>query len=328
MGEMFLGLSHLAKVLAGCACLIGCAADAEGGGENGSATANASGSAADQPPGGRGGPAVTTSLPPEISRWVDGLRTECREAGGRVTGEQVQPQVADFNRDGRPDYVLSAAETIECSAGTTLFLAGQVPTWNFFISTPRGYAVDDESVTSLGLEIGTHEGRPVAMVSSGGPGAFERPWETAAYGWNGRAMAPLAYFGADGRRVNADGTALGGGGWSRSAFPESLPHGFYSESCWPPDPNGLGYVYLTDRLWQEWDAGHPISRIERNGTTRFRFHTYVEDEEGNRSPHLIEIQTLRGLEFIELVEGERGRHFRRCEDREVPAQVRRDMTGR
>jgi hypothetical protein len=327
MGKAVLGSTSLVKALAGCAFVVGCSASGENG-ATGSATAQTIEQPPVQPSSGNPRQVAAATLPPEIARWVSGLRSDCRDAGGRVTSEQLTPKVVDFNGDGRPDYVLSAAETIGCSAGETIFLQGQVPTWTFFVSTPRGYVDNGDSVASLGLEMATHEGRPVVIVHSGGPGAYERPWEKAAYGWNGRAIAPLAYFGADGRRVNADGTALGGGGWSASGFPESLTPGFYAESCWPPDPNGLGYVYLTNRNWQEWDAELPISRIERNGTTRFRFHTFLEDEEGNRSPDVIDIQTQRFGEFVELVDGERGRSFTRCEEREVPDQVRRDMTGR
>jgi hypothetical protein len=327
MGKAVFGSTSLVKTLAVCVFIIGCSASGESS-TRGSAKAETSERVPRQSSSGSPRQDAAAALPPEIARWVSGLRSDCRDAGGRVTSEQLTPKVADFNGDGRPDYVLSAAETIGCSAGATFFLQGQVPTWTFFVSSSRGYDGDGESVASLALEIGRHEGRPAAMVFSGGPGAYERPWEKVAYGWNGRAIAPLAYFGADGRRVNADGTAFGGGGWSASGFPESLPPGFYAESCWPPDPNGLGYVYLTNRRWQEWDAELPINRIERNGTTRFRFHTFLEDEEGNRSPDVIDIQTQRFGEFVELVDGERGRSFTRCEDREVPAQVRRDMTGR
>lgn len=323
---VYLGLAKLTKGLAACALLIGCSASGEESEQAAGATRAASQTPA-KPQSGTARPMSPTALPPEVGRWIAGLRAECREAGGRVTGEQIAPLVADFNGDGRQDYVLSAAETIDCSAGASFFLAGQVPSWNFFVSTPRGYVGGDEGVNSLGVELATHEGRPVVLVNSGGPGAFERPWETAAYGWNGRAMAPLAYFNAEGRRVSADGTAPGGG-WVQAAFPESLPPGFYTESCWPPDPDGMAYLYLNNRVWGEWDYEHPINRIERNGPTRFRFHSVVEDEEGNRSPHVIDIQTGRFGDFVELVEGERGRAFTHCQEREVPAQVRRDRTVR
>lgn len=269
-------------------------------------------------------------LPAEIQAWAREQRQMCTEAEGRITAETFAPVTADFNGDGRTDYVLSAAESFECSAGMLLYLAGQVATYDFFISTPRGYT-NLEGVTSAEpVSIATFEGRPVAMVDAGGPGAFERPFSTFAYGWNGREMAEMAFFDADGRRVNGDGTRFGGGGWARASFPEGLPPGFYAESCWPADPEGMGYLYVTAREWRAVNGYQgPIQQIERNGPVRYRFRVSTSDEGGNVSSDVINIQTGRGGEFSILFEGvldgEEPRDFSRCEDRHVPAQVRREL---
>lgn len=265
-------------------------------------------------------------LPGEVQAWARDKRAECAAEGSPVTGERFAPVVADLNGDSRPDYALSASDTFECDAGFMLWTAGQVPSLDVFLSSGRGYR-HIEAPHSLDVAVGAFEGRPVLMLSTGGPGAWERPYDTYAYGWNGRELDVLAFFAGD-RRVNEDGTRLDGGGWERAPFPESLTPGFYADSCWPPDPQGMNYVYLTERLWREWDGPSPISRVERNGPVRFRFHISVEDEAGNRSPSVIDIETRRLGELAVLHEGEESRFLSRCEDREVPAQVRRDMGGR
>ena len=305
------------------------AACRSGAGEANAAVAtskNSSESAASEQADGR--PRVSPGLPREIVAWGEDVRRACTADGGRVTGAPRAAASADFNSDGRPDYVVGAADSYECSLGAGYYLAGQVPEWVFFISGPNGYRAVGDPVTALGVEIGRRAGRDVAMVSAGGPGAYDRPFDRYAYGWNGRAMAPLAYFAADGREVNQDGSARGGGaGWTRSGFPNLQP-GFYSTRCWPPSPDGSGYIHLTEQMWQEADAAHPITRIERNGPVRYRFHTTVEDEEGNASPDTIQIQVRDFTSFVELVDGREGRDFAHCADREVPPAVRRSMTGR
>ncbi len=226
--------------------------------------------------------------------------------------------------------MVSAADSFECSAGAMIYLAGQVASFDIFLSSGTGYVAAEEGVTSPEPpEIRRINGREALVFTNGGPGAYERPFQSFALGWDGRRMTTLAFFGENGQRVNEDGTAIGGGGWVPvNALPEGYAPGFYAESCWPPAADGMDYIYLTSRMWREWDGGSPISRIERNGPVRFRLHISTEDEEGNRTPSVVDLQTGRFGELTEIVTGREGRHLSRCEDREVPAQVRRDMAGR
>jgi hypothetical protein len=248
-----------------------------------------------------------------------------------VTAEIFAPVIADFNADGRPDYVVGGGDTFECSEGM-VYSNGQAGyAYDFFISTPRGYARDEGMTSVEPVAIDTFENRPVAMVSAGGPGAYERPYWSFAYGWTGREMADLAFFDLEGRRVNEDGTRIGGGGWERVDFlPEGYPAGFYAEDCHEAarDPEGMAYLYLTQREWRQFDGPSMISRIERNGAVRFRIHIAVEDEEGNATPVALDVVTGMLGQFSVLRSGEEPQYYSWCEDRQVPAQVRRNMAGR
>lgn len=51
-------------------------------------------------------------LPPEVRAYFDNARQECREAGDKlhVTSEDSFAETADFNGDGRPDYIVQMSE--------------------------------------------------------------------------------------------------------------------------------------------------------------------------------------------------------------------------
>lgn len=273
-------------------------------------------------------------LPSEIIRWGEAKRRLCAEAGGRATGAPRIHASADFNGDGRPDYFVGAHESFECSGQVLIYNDGPVATalWDFFLSTPRGYQLIEGAASDIEpITIRQFGGKPVAMVTCGGPGAYERPCDTYAFGWNGREMADVAFF-IGGRQVNADGTRFGGGGWVTSGFPE-IPQGFFSDGiCWETartDTEGMSYLYLTNRTWRQWDGPSPITRIERNGPVRYRFHLSIEDEEGNRTPSVVNIQTINAADFVVLSNGEgEEQNFSHCESNEVPASIRREWAGR
>jgi hypothetical protein len=58
-------------------------------------------------------------LPPEVRAYFDKARQECREAGDKlhVTGESGFAETADFNGDGKPDYIVHMSELVCPSLG-------------------------------------------------------------------------------------------------------------------------------------------------------------------------------------------------------------------
>jgi hypothetical protein len=62
---------------------------------------------------------ATKPLPPEVRAYFDNARQECREAGDRlhVTSESGFAETADFNGDGKPDYIVHMSELVCPSLG-------------------------------------------------------------------------------------------------------------------------------------------------------------------------------------------------------------------
>jgi len=58
-------------------------------------------------------------LPPEVRAYFDQARQECREAGDKlhVTSEDGFAETADFNGDGKPDYIVHMSELVCPSLG-------------------------------------------------------------------------------------------------------------------------------------------------------------------------------------------------------------------
>jgi hypothetical protein len=60
-------------------------------------------------------------LPPEVRAYFDKARQECRQAGDKlhVTGEDGFAETADFNGDGKPDYIVQMASLYCPSLGAS-----------------------------------------------------------------------------------------------------------------------------------------------------------------------------------------------------------------
>jgi hypothetical protein len=172
-------------------------------------------------------PVVAQKLPPlpkPVQALAQGYATECRELGGRGfaigkpipanpedylgnrdfdrDGKASFAEAVNFTNDGQPDYIVTP-QFIQCSAfGASYFDAGQIPNNHFVVSTPSGYVT--ETLSSLDVRLDKRDDRDVAVLSTAGPGAYERLFDEYVYGWDGRNMATLEYY-KGGRRVDNKG---------------------------------------------------------------------------------------------------------------------------
>lgn len=156
-------------------------------------------------------PATAQGVAP--SQWPAEVRAyhaervqECRQLNsGRVSfNDAGGPYVrtADFNSDGRPDYLLDL-HGIRCSSAATLFCAALGCDYTLFASQPNG------GYGNAGGFIGEAElivegGRPVLRVDAG---QGVRLW-----GWNGRELE-IVNAGAPGQAVSAAPAAVPAGGY-------------------------------------------------------------------------------------------------------------------
>lgn len=125
--------------------------------------------------------------PAEVREGIDGWTAECRAAGGRLSVGQDYVARADFNGDGRPDYLIDSG-ALSCEGGS-LSICSAVGNCEFTMlvsSGPGGRLVDTAETDNggfmaPGVSIVRENGRDfVSMISRHG--------ERSMLGWDGRTM--------------------------------------------------------------------------------------------------------------------------------------------
>lgn len=229
-----------ASILLAGAVLAGC-------GQNGDEAAKTS------DPSGAGGvqaaaPSVTLPNSPQAARWIEGVRSECTEAGGQFRGIANHLLPGDFNGDGRPDYVL-LREQAECvGPGGQNPMEGMWgnagPPRDFLISTREGgYRVYDGFSRAPDLDasnIVKRGDRHVIVLN----GTWFQPGgevHKVIWGWTGEGMAVVERQDARGRPVDEDGYPVQAGGAPSGALP--FREGGYRP--YPDDPEWTASLSIT-----------------------------------------------------------------------------------
>lgn len=122
---------------------------------------------------------INDPLPPEVARVRDAAIADCRQSGGRPSIKPGYIQTADFNGDGRPDYVVDAGEMI-CAGASPLECGTGGCSIEVYISTPTGYRSANLQRLGFGATIERGAGAPLLAV--GGRRG------TIRYRWNGNAF--------------------------------------------------------------------------------------------------------------------------------------------
>lgn len=116
-------------------------------------------------------------LPPE----VEAARREAVAAcPGRATLKAGFIQSADFNGDGRPDFLVDEGR-IECSGSPPLFCGSGGCSWALYLSGPGGYRKVLDGLSHRVSIDRTAQPPILATQDRGGSARLQ---------WNGRAMAP------------------------------------------------------------------------------------------------------------------------------------------
>lgn len=136
------------------------------------------------------GSSQPAALPPEIAKVQAEIRETC---GGRATFKPGFRRTADFNGDGRPDYLLDYGES-ECVGGTMTnpFCGSAGCTLDILVSDGGGYrqAFGDNV---RGWSLATAGGRSVLVLSLHG-GACGRSGHMECQrrlGWSSGKFVPL-----------------------------------------------------------------------------------------------------------------------------------------
>lgn len=277
------------------ALLAGAACDA------GSAGAEPAGSAAQRGP-----------LPPEVVRHLGQWRTEiledaCSGPGFAASGAPSITHTADFNADGQTDYVVGVGELACRMDGEPMFsVFSPFAPGAVILSSSEGYVREDFQYAETGeVELREVDGHPALILSTAGPGAYERPFYAMAWGWTGATLNAVAFYDAEGRRVNEDGSA-----WraSTKAAPASasgalsrflpLRIGYYAPNgdC-ATDPFYL--QYLDETGIQHSDGGSPCRYVGARSLGGGRYETTEScpSEEGGEAP-LIGVWRVSGDAYV------------------------------
>lgn len=148
-------------------------------------------------------------LPPEVGPWIQKVREECLANGARFEGIRDFVLPADFNGDGREDYVLmwGGANCVDpngsASGGFGWGRAG--PTNDFLISTPNGYEVQDGFMSELGRDNIKRRGDRDVIEIEGGWNMDGGDVARVVHGWDGSQMQILERFNSAGQNVDGDG---------------------------------------------------------------------------------------------------------------------------
>ena len=276
-------------------------------------------------------------LPPAVARqvveWGRTIQSDyCSGDGFSARGAPSIAHTADFNADGQTDYVVGLGG-MECwMDGQQAFsIYGPMNPWAVILSSPGGYSTETfDSSEAHEIEVRQLDGRDVLILSPVGPGAYERPFYTYAYGWTGSGMDQLAWYDEEGSRVTREGRAWRGTGRDTARAPASaasaalsrylpLPIGYYAPrgGC-GGDPFHLTYLGDDGISFQE--MGPPCRHVSTRalGGGRQEVVTSCASEEGgNQRSTDIYVTTADGYTY-----GEDGQPRYLCPLSSVPASSR------
>ncbi|GAA0777990.1 hypothetical protein [Brevundimonas olei] len=261
------------------------------------------GAACDAGPAGAGStaPAVATQrgpLPPAAARLVSAWRAEiledaCSGPGFEAAGAPSIDHTADFNSDGRPDYVIGVGDlTCRLDGDPMAALFSPSVPGGLILSSPDGYRLEHFQSSEVRTpELRELDGRPVLILFDGGPGAVRLPFYSHAWGWTGNAMDDLAFYDDRDRRVNSDGSPWRGA--VRAAPPTGvrsrflpLPIGYYAPGgdC-AADPFHLQYLAEDGIRFSDLaTAGCRFVRTRSLGGDRYETTKSCPSEEGGEAP--------------------------------------------
>lgn len=202
--------------------------------------------------------------PVELQRLI----TERREAcGGKVAKDFGKTSRADFNGDGKTDYVLSQ-ENFLCAdePGGQMTWGKGGPHYEFLVSTAAGYTLDEGFYTAGGISIVPRPKGDVVqlehenMSSEGCAGAFTITWS-----WTGRKMDVTDRRNAKGQKVDEGGCAAAASG----DLPIKLGYYGYDGEGFDPCAMTDG-VTIDDKYFGDIDGDYPLRPVRNLGNGQYR----------------------------------------------------------
>lgn len=205
-------------------------------------------------------PAPAAPRPAELDKFIADL------CGGSVGIRPEALLTADFNADGKTDYVLS--ENRLC-AGAEGGWGRAGPQNDFLVSSSTGYALFQGFVTFLEqANIKKRESGDVIQfagsdTSSDGCGdAFTITWS-----WNGRKLDLTDRRNAKGQKVDEAGCLVS----ASSSLPIKVGYYGYADVSCAVSLRSYDGITISDRIWRDFDGDYPIRPIRNLGGKRYQF---------------------------------------------------------
>lgn len=231
------------------------------------------------------GTAPTVLPPAALSAWETFARRQCRDQGERFAAVRFAPLAgkgegvgfveqhftgntggfvsADFNADGKPDFVVTTPGHGCVSSGPSY--GDQGPPVDFIVSTAGGYRVSDGFMGWIApAMIGRRGDRDVLDL----PGGFNGrcgPVTRVTWGWTDDDIDVVERLNDSGERVDREGCTQTPAAQQRKATTVALPieTGFYANGA---AGNGSCADAIAQKFFAYWDG----TRIEALDGNRYR----------------------------------------------------------
>lgn len=180
------------------------------------------------------------SIPREVVARLTRDAADCRDIGGALSvGRDVALVTpADFNGDGRPDYLLNQ-HALRCSASASMFCGSAGCGHVVFLSRPEGGYVQAADIAASGAEIVSQGGRDVLRFL----GDATQP---LVWGWDGREFTLL-----DAARPTAPASSdLGNAAAVRAVL--DIAYGQWRGDTWQDPQTDIYSPGLADLMEQTW----------------------------------------------------------------------------
>lgn len=293
------------------------------------------------------------ALPPAaLAAWETFARGQCSDQGERFAAVRLAPLAgdgeavdlveqhfsggkggfvsADFNADGRPDFVVTTPGHGCVSDGPAYGDRG--PPVDFIVSVAGGYQVFDGFMDWISPAMIARRGDRYVLDLPGGFNGRCGPVTTVAWGWTGDGVDAVERRNDSGQLVDREGCAVSAQRPVNEGGAESFPPiepGYWAAdaSCSdairdaleiPLDQSGLGYFDAQ----RGWSGRFEVLRYTALGGHRYRMHGRQHTENGTE-PDQMDIVVDSRTSFTEP--GEFERRYTHCPTSQVPSAVRREF---
>lgn len=111
----------------------------------------------------RGDPRMNEPVPDEVVAQINEDAQMCKAEGGKISGGEKYVRLADFNGDGKTDYLLVTG-ALRCSTAASLYCGQLGCPVTAYVSQPNGRYPASLNLSALEVEVKQVKGRDVVVA--------------------------------------------------------------------------------------------------------------------------------------------------------------------